>query len=280
MKIQFTFFYFITIILGALIGCGGNSNIPDQGTNKNNLTSKNHPPVQKNNTTADPKNDVVPTSLYYGVDTNSFAVDTILTYPSYRLLITREKYDENHKKISRNDWDFNRIVIHVTNKENDSLILKKTFEENMFITTYSFKEKATEYVTLSSSGGGSGFTSTIYRLESDKSFHFQPVFSYSELSYYSFSQDGSEILCLHGIWALFNESEDGEIEETHFADHAYNIITINLNESKPTIQDHGSTRNKYPSEDSGTSFNELVNQIYKKEPRLFHNIRLEKYGVQ
>ncbi len=263
-----------------LLGCGKTALKGDpNSTNtniENNVDEKNKKPVIKDKgnrnstTTADLKN----------IDTNLFRIDTVLAVPNYQLALTKERYNADKKKISEDDQWFNPITIYVIKTENDSIVYKQKFDENQFVTTFSFRNNSENYITLSSNGGGSGFISNLYRIETGKLIQFKNIFTYSELSYYSFNTDNTEILCLHGIWDLFHESEDGEIGETHFADHAYDIITVNLNEAEPSPISHGVTKLKYPSEDSGTTFGELLNLIQKKEPKLLKGIHVEKYGTQ
>ena len=281
MKHKFQIGLFLLCISVFVISCGKtpvkeNLNNQNKTISNNNSGGVNKKPINKDKT-----NDTSRITLEFkSIDTVLIAIDTLLVLPKYTLAITREKYEANHKKISSDDRWFNPITVYVIKKENDSVVYKQKFEENQFVTLYSFKNISENYISLSTNGGGSGFISTIYNVETERSINFKKVFTYDELSYYTFNNDGSEILCLQGIWATLAEGNEGEINETHFADHAYEIFTINLSTTKPKLISYGTTSYKYPSEDSGTTIFELLSLIQKKEPNICKNIHLDKYPTK
>jgi len=262
-----------------IISCGGKS------AQKNILENNNDTVVEKHSTNnRKNKNElskIDPSGKdeeIKGIDTSKFLIDTIIKITGYKIILAKEKIDAENKKYTKDDAWGNPITVFVENETGDSVVYSKKFDENQFVTSYSFKNNSKNYITLSMSGGGSGFTSTIYKVETEKTFDLKTVTSYNELCYYTFDKDGNELLLLHGIWALFIEGNGDEIEETHFADHVYDIVTIDISTGKSTT--HGTTRNKYPSEDSGTNPIELLKLIQKKEPKICKKINIDAYAAE
>jgi len=209
------------------------------------------------------------------LDMESLLIDTTLYLSNYHMIIGKEKFNTSKEPYTSDDLEFNSIVIYFTLKDNDSVVLKKTFEENQFVKLVTFKEKNTQYISLSNYTGGSGFQSTLYQIKLNEKPSFVKVLSYNELTFYTFSKDGSELLYLQGNWDM-SEAED----ESHFSDHRYTIATIGLGERTPGNDIlHGTSKQKYPSYDYETTTEMLIQTIHKKEPDLFKDIMLGKYGV-
>jgi hypothetical protein len=118
--------------------------------------------------------------------------------------------------------------------------------------------------------------STIYQIKLGEKPSFVEIFNYNELTFYSFSKDGSEVLYLQGIWDMTEAAE-----EAHFSDHCYSVGTISLTPNGATHDVvHSKTKQKYPSYDYETTTEMLVQVINKQEPNVFKTIDLNKYAVQ
>lgn len=261
------------------ITCGGKSAQKNIQENKTDSVveenSTNHTSNKNDQLKVDPSGQELEIK---GIDTSKFIADTILKIGGYKIIVAKEKYDAENKKLTLDDLWGNPITIFVENESDDSVVYSKKFDENMFVTSYSFKNNSRNYITLSQSGGGSGFLSTIYKIDTEKAFELNTLASYNELCYYTFDKEGNELLLLHGIWSTFAEGNEEEIGETHFADHVYDVVTIDLSTGKSTS--HGTTRNKYPSEDSGTNPIDLLKLIQKKEPKVCKNINIDAYATE
>ena len=128
-----------------MISCGnssGGSNPKDQQKTPNKTQSNllvDSSKIQNNHST-DP-NKKEPQLVKF--DAESFIVDTTLYLNRYHLIIGKEKFDASKKNYTSDDLEFNSIVIYLTLKDNDSVVLKKTFEENQFVKLFIFKEKGT-----------------------------------------------------------------------------------------------------------------------------------------
>lgn len=281
MTRKFHIHLFLLCLIAVVIGCGKKPAKENPNPQNENLpTVIKDGPIKNTNNKNNPKDSTLTVGLIKSIDTNKIRIDTLVWFGNYELAITHEKFDSNKKRLSLDDMYFNPITIYVIKKETDTVVYKKSFEENQFVTTFSFQNNTDNYISLSTFGGGSGFVSTMYKFEFEKSIEFKKVFTYGELTYFSFNRDGSEILSLGGIWDLFAEGNEGEINETHFADHAYEVTTIDLSGKEPKTILHGTTKYKYPSEDSGTTVFELFHLIQKKEPATCKNISLDKYPTE
>jgi hypothetical protein len=278
MKPRFYHIIFAIGFSGWMVSCGNSVSINQPSEKKeNNNQEKNI--VEKKDTFTDENNPAKNKSEEEELiqfDANAFLTDTTLYLDNYHIIIGKEKFDATHKAYKPDDIEFNQLIIYFTQKDNDSVILKKTFEENQFVKMFSFKEKNTTYISLSSYSGGSGFTSTIYQIKLDEKPTFIEIFNYNELTFYTFNKDGSELLYLQGIWDMTEAAE-----EAHFSDHCYSIGTISLTPNGATHEViHGKTKQKYPCYDYETTTEMLVQVIHKNEPTVFKTIDLNKYAVQ
>lgn len=208
-------------------------------------------------------------------DTHFVYIDTTLQSEYYSIIFTKEKFDASQKKYSIDDVDFNPLTVFVYDQTNDSVIYKKLLDENQFVRQRIFKEKQTHYIILSSFSGGSGYVSTVYKLNIGKGNPLQIVYNYSELTSSVFSSDGSQVLIMQGIWDMRDESD-----ESHFSDHKYEIQTVDLNHPEFKRETIGYTVHKYPSADYDFSAEKLLKQIHQKEPQVFKNIKIDKFLIQ
>lgn len=266
---------FITTIL---IGCGKSAlkkNVHSNNTDSTkttNSTDKNNLSPKKDSVFIDPSGEEVITA---GIDTSQIVIDTILHYTSYKLIVSKEKFDANKHKLTTDDLEFNPLTIYIVRNDNDSVVYKQKFEENQFVSPYSFKEKNLHYISLSIYSGGSGYMSTIYRVELEGTPTLQPVFNYSELTSYMFSTDGSQILVMQGIWEMGDDSD-----ESHFSDHKYDISIVELSKNKTETKSISITSNKYPSADYDFSSKKLFNMINQKEPQTLKGYNFDKFPTK
>lgn len=267
----------IAILLSIFFSCGGKST-------SENSSSNNKENLVKNNIDEEIKTDSVHSdkiaSLESGQtislpDTHYVIIDTSLQIENYKILFTKEKFDGNQKRISADDLEYNSYTVYIYQSRGDSVVFKKQFDENQFVSTRSFTEKKTHYIILSNFSGGSGYVSTVYKLNMGVTPSFQTVFQYSELTSSMFSNDGSQLLIMQGVWDMRDESD-----ESHFSDHKYEIQTVDLNHTSFKRETIGYTVHKYPSADYDFSAEKLFKQIHQKEPQVFKQIKLDKYLVQ
>ena len=268
-------FIFTTIIS---IGCGKtavNKNIIPNNTDSSktkNINNNTNLLSQKDSVTISPSGEEVITA---GIDTSLIVIDTILHYPNYKLIVSKEKFDASKHKISADDLEFNPLIIYIVRNDNDSVVYKQKLEENQFVSPYNFKEKNLHYISLSIYSGGSGYMSTIYRVELEGTPTLRPIFNYSELTSYMFSTDGSEILVMQGIWEMGDDSD-----ESHFSDHKYDISIVEISNNKTETRSISITSNKYPSADYDFSSKKLFNMIYSKEPQTFKGYNFDKFPTK
>lgn len=276
MKARILYIIFLFFTLSVLFwSCGNTSktdpdifdkkaNNNDQNIpNKNSLVKKD---TIKNNPSG--KNDII------DFDKNTLVIDTTLYLNNHHIIIGKEKADPVTKKeYSKDDLEYNSVIIYFTKQENDSVVLKKQFDENWFARINTFSGSDASFITLISYGGGSGYVANIYKMEFAPTPQFIEVASYNELSSVIFSKDGSQLLIMNGIWYMSDESD-----EAHFSDHRYEISVVDLKSNKFRRTTTGSTTNKYPSMDEEFNAEKLLNQIYQSEPNVFKGIDLDKYS--
>ncbi len=276
MKSQYSY---IVIIFTAwsifLSSCGSSSNLITNNQDKKNTTTQQNSSQksddEKNTTEKNTTNNNTET---IHLDKNSLIIDTTLYLNDYHIIIGKEKTDPVSKEdYSKDDLEFNSILIYFTKRTNDSVVLKKRFDENWFARITSFPTLNTQYFTLITFGGGSGYIANIYKVDFTPEPTFLEVASYHELSSVLFSKDGSELLIMNGIWDMSDETD-----ESHFSDHRYEINTVDLKNNKFHRTTIGVTNNKYSPMDEDFTSEKLLNQIYQSEPTVFKGLDLDKYS--
>lgn len=276
MRIFFQIIFIFTTTI--LIGCGKTAvkkNVHSNNTDSTKISDpdiKNNSSQKRDSATIDPSGEEVITA---GIDTSEMFIDTILHYTSHKLIVSKEKFDATKHKLTADDLEFNPLIVYIVRNDNDSVVYKQKLEENQFVSPYSFKEKNLQYISLSIYSGGSGYMSTIYRVELEGTPTLQPVFNYSELTSYMFSTDGSQILVMQGIWEMGDDSD-----ESHFSDHKYDISIVELSKNKTETRSISITSNKYPSADYDFSAKKLFNMINQKEPQTLKGYNFDKFPTK
>jgi len=257
-----------------LTGCGKTmpkNQKPDQKNNSKKTVSQETKNNQSTDTSyIDPSGE----EIVLGVDTNQFHVDTMVTIGEVKLVVGKNKKGPNGQNLSIDDLEFEPIIVSFYAIENDSMIYREKFEENQFVHFYKFQNNTLHYISLSSYGGGSGYTSTIYKIQTSAKPELKPVMHYEELTSYMFNKEGTEIIRMQGIWDMSEESD-----ESHFSDHRYEISVLNILENKTSEKHISTTIHKYPSADVDFSSKKLLGLIRAKEPQVFEGTKLDTYSL-
>jgi hypothetical protein len=278
MKPRFSHIISIIGFSGWMMSCGSSAGIQQQ-----NGEQENNPKEKKDILKVDSGNQQTTASvnpsgeeiLPAKIDSTSVIIDTSFAITTYEIVVTKDMYDAEHKKYTTDDHDFTPVTVYIVNKEKDSVVFRKKFNENQFVKRFTFKDQSINYISLSEYSGGSGFISTIYKVNIGAEPSLTEILSYNELSFYTFSKDGSELLVMQGIWDM-SEAED----ESHFSNHRYEIGTMSLTKPNSELISQGITQQKYPSYDYETTTEMLIQIIHKKEPGVFKTVDLNKYATQ
>lgn len=134
-----------------------------------------------------------------------------------------------------------------------------------------FSKKGNLYLHLISSGGGSGFTTWINRIDIyNGKIRVEQIFDSNELSVILFNKNDKDIILLNGIWDMSGWSDNSE-GETHFSEHRYKIKNFKLNKNRILIKDIGETESKFSTENKSSKelldeiiFTEKIESLYKK----------------
>lgn len=282
MTRRFHILLFLLCILAVAIGCGKkpakeNSNPPSE----NISTVTKDGPVKNTNKKNNSKDSAVFVEVKIALDTTEIHIDTILSFLNCKLVVTHEKFDVNHKRLSMDDMYYNPLTIYLLDSKNDSIIYKGKYEENVFDRILTFDNAGVNpssfsYVALMTFGGGSGYLINWYRFSANSTPYFTKICTYNELASYEFSKDGKELLVLQGDWN-FNE------DETHFEEHRYEILKYNLQKPGTASISEGTTRHKYPSIFEGQGGRPsaiLIKMIKEKEPEVLSQIDFSKYTFE
>jgi hypothetical protein len=157
----------------------------------------------------------------------------------------------------------------IRNKDGDTLFTA-TYDFNNIDKLYNPAPNC-YWLGLIKSGGGSGYTGTLFSVKMEPKPELQPILNFNELTYWRSNKAGSGILAFDGIWDM--SAADSANAESHFGAHKQNIsvYTIALN----TVQQLklGITKNKY----SPWETDDIVNQLKTNEPGLAKKIDWQDY---
>ncbi len=181
---------------------------------------------------------------------------------SYQLIF---KHTELHD--SEDDMDSTISVSIVDNSSHDTLynnILNYNLVGDFTKTTNN-----DYFISLLSSGGGSGYSGTLFKIKITPKVVFQPILKLGELSYWIFNKYGTELILFDGKWD-FNSKPP----ESHFEAHRQYISIYKIQENNVTVKKLGLTRRKHDFIDDV----ETINDFKKNEPVISKEIKWEDYN--
>lgn len=219
--------------------------------------------------------------LFSIVDTSEYTIDTLLQQVQLdslkvNLVLFRAKLDEHFHPFDTSIASPVRLAIF---KDSSNLPLYlKSFEtepdDYPIVTATLFKAndispQATGplFFSIEKSYGGSGSSYQLYWIQaSTEQVSLIPLFKgIGELSYPYFLANGKKILVFESIW---NNAQG----ESHFSDHQIKITAITLSKDRPSTQNIGQTRNKYPLPYNNQMASELIKELQMKEPELLRTL--------
>lgn len=100
--------------------------------NENTTTVKKDGPIKNSNKKNNLKDSSVLADSKIDLDTTEIHIDTILSFSNSKLVVTHEKFDINHKRLSMDDMYYNPLTIYLLDSNNDSIMYKSKYEENVF----------------------------------------------------------------------------------------------------------------------------------------------------
>lgn len=127
-------------------------------------------------------------------------------------------------------------------------------------------EKGNLYLSLVSSGGGSGYISWLNKIEIiNNRIQIQPIFDSNEMSVILFDKKNNNILLMNSIWDMSGWSEEEE-GEAHFSPHRISVLKFNINKKSVKKEEIGTTIYKY-SLDSKSELS-FFDEIRQNEAKL------------
>ncbi|MEI6822609.1 MAG: hypothetical protein WCL51_11805 [Bacteroidota bacterium] len=181
---------------------------------------------------------------------------------TYQLIF---KHTELHE--SEDDMDSTISVSIVDNSTHDTLYNKiVNYNE---VGDFTKTANNNYFISLISSGGGSGYSGTLFKIKITPKVVFQPILELGELSYWIFNKYGNELILFDGKWD-FNSKPP----ESHFEAHRQNISIYKILENNVTVKKLGMTRRKHDFIDDV----ETINDFKRKEPVISKEIKWEDYN--
>jgi hypothetical protein len=130
------------------------------------------------------------------------------------------------------------------------------------------------WLSLLNSGGGSGYSATLFNIKLEPEIVLQPIFNFNELSDWKTNRDATEIIFFQAIWNI-DWNHEGEETEAHFQEHLQHISLYTIREDTVIAKEIGMTKAKYDLNASDTAMLE----IKRKEAGLFKSIDWENYNL-
>lgn len=170
----------------------------------------------------------------------------------------------------RNDSDDYVTKTRVRILQGETVLADEVFSFN---TVGSFQEpkEGIYFIDLLNSGGGSGFSGTIYRVITGDKSGLLPVTNFNELTSWKFSKNADTLLCASGYWAM--ESEDDDSFEAHFDAHQQTLFLCRLKDGAYKEELIGTTKGKYDLTDDAGGWKKLK----EGEPELSKKISWEEF---
>lgn len=197
--------------------------------------------------------------------------DTGLLYP---MLINNENYSlklTHDEERSLNAENISSTTLRlIRNKDGDTLFTA-TYDFNNIDKLYNPAPNC-YWLGLINSGGGSGYTGTLFNIKLEPKPVLQPILNFGELTYWRSNKNGSAILVLDGIWKRFNDLDTLDFE-SHFDGHKQTVSIYTLKKDTAICQKLGITKSKY----SPWETDDIVDQIKANEPDLAKKIDWQDY---
>jgi hypothetical protein len=161
---------------------------------------------------------------------------------------------------------YETTTVTIIEDESRDTLYSNAFEFN---TTGALRNPApgSYWLSLLNSGGGSGYSATLFNIRIKPKAQLQPLFNFSELSHIQGSKDGSQILFFSGMWNTAY-GPDSKNFESHFAEHRQYVSLYTIKEDTVTVKEIGETKLKHDFHYNDTA----VNQFRRTEPALANKI--------
>ena len=189
----------------------------------------------------------------------SFRID--IGAKSFQLIIT---HDEQPSITNNNE---STTTIRIVDNSNQDTLYRKTYDFNE-LGELTKSGANNYYITLLNSGGGSGYSGCLFKINCNPKIALQPIFNFDELSFWEFNKTDKEIILYKGKW---NMNPNSKSFEAHFSKHIQTIFLYKINESKISFKKLGTTKNKYDIENISLKY------LKKKEALLLKDINVDDY---
>jgi hypothetical protein len=124
------------------------------------------------------------------------------------------------------------------------------------------------WIGLLNSGGGSGYSATLFNIRIGDKIEIQPLFDFDELSYWKTNALADEVLFFEGIWNMNVENEKDL--ESHFAPHRQSVSEYSIKSDTVILKEIGISKYKYDLFDNADTD---IGKFQEQEKKLNKNIK-------
>lgn len=192
---------------------------------------------------------------------------------SYELQMNGKKYELvfSHESLSETGSGDITTTVRLTENSNQDIVFSEVYEFN---TVGALRNPAPNqyWFALLNSGGGSGYSASLYAVRMEPEVRFQYLLNFNELSYWKTNKTATEVLFFQAIWDMGDGADDPDFE-SHFSEHRQSLGIYKIEMDTVRYIDIGTTKKKYDFSENGNA----LPLLRKQEPALAKQIRWEDY---
>lgn len=191
-------------------------------------------------------------------------------------------YDENHRVLdSAERVDYGPKTLVVTDMNGEIHFEKKYYNEvpRLFKINKSLHAPGRLFVSFLSSGGGSGYTESLFWLDFfDGKLVLESIATTTELSYVYYNSAESKCLIVDFIWDM-GDPETADFE-SHFSAHRCAVRLVEIGDLVATEKQLFTSVKKYEMAENETDVSALLQRLYADERNQFGDLRISEFVKQ
>lgn len=164
-------------------------------------------------------------------------------------------------------------TVRIVEQSSHDTLYEKTFDFNG---VGALRHPAPDHywIALLNSGGGSGYSATLFDIQLDPEIDLKPLFNFNELSSWVTNRAANEVVFFQALWNI-DWNHEGEETEAHFQEHLQHISLYKIMPDTVVAKEIGATKAKYDLSATDT----MVREIKRKEPGLAKSIDWQQYDL-
>jgi hypothetical protein len=193
--------------------------------------------------------------------------------------IYSDVFDENHVKMEQSERiDYGPKTLVLISLDGTIKYDRKFYNQvpRLYKSCGKLNEPGRLFVSLLSSGGGSGFTEEIYWMDFyHNKLTLEHIVTTTELSLVYYHPNDQHLIVVDYIWGMGDPDSDNF--ESHFSAHRCEVSWIQIGSLVATKKHLFTTAKKYEMPETEEAFYGLLNQLFQGENRKFEGLTIAEY---